>query len=272
MRAVRSEDPSIEWPAPASRSIAGNLLPRDAEVSHESTSWRRWNLWIISVLAAAAMSLPIVNVFVDPFDLFMVSPLGSGPTTSQRLHLVSALRKGMPDVLLLGDSIVGINDPRQMLDGTRSWTSAYNASVFMASAVDIRDIAKFVAAQRVKPKLVVVALDSYMFTGQPQGDTLMLKMPPEISHEGFTRFWTQALFAPSVFQAIDKISDKFGAERSVAFDLALGHYSRPSLDREMAGVTFWLCPAGVCRRSAIDGTVSSRARRSWLLSAKPRPS
>lgn len=205
---------------------------RTASLPAQQAGWHRWNRRLLYSLAAIAATLPVVNVCVDPFDLFMVSPIGTGPYLNQRLHHSRHLAVQAPEVLVLGDSIMGINDPSSLIEGS-SFRSAYNASVFMASAIDIREMSSFVARLQRKPKLVIVGLDTYMFSGQPQPDSFSIKMPPAISGQTEAQWWTQALFAPGLFPAYDKAVEKIAGHPSAVFDMAHGHYSRPQLDREI---------------------------------------
>ncbi|MBK6616709.1 hypothetical protein [Ottowia sp.] len=197
--------------------------------------WRSWNHKVISILVVAALALPLVNLVVDPFDLFMVTPMGTGPYTNQRLHHVRYLSAGRqaPDVLVLGDSIMGINDPGSLAAATQL-SSAYNASVFMASASDIRDMARFVATLPSKPKLIVVGLDTYMFSGQARPDSFSIKMPPQISGDAPIQWWTQALFAPTFSQSFDKVVEKMSGSPTARYNFETGHYSRPRTDRELS--------------------------------------
>jgi hypothetical protein len=213
--------------------MTGSSEKRAADAS--AAQWQRWNRRVLLALATIAATLPVINVAVDPFDIFMLSPIGTGPYMNQRCHHADLLRSGAvaPEVLVLGDSIMGINDPTLLVAGTR-YRSAYNASVFMASAVDIRDLAGFIARMDRKPKLVIVGLDTYIFSGQPQPDSFSIKMPPGISGQASAQWWTQALFAPGLFPAYDKAIEKLSGRPSAVFDTWRGHYSRPQLDAEIA--------------------------------------
>lgn len=209
-------------------------LAATVERDSDPSAWLRWNRKMLACLGIVAATLPVVNVVVDPFDIFMVSPIGTGPYLNQRLHHSRTLQSATqaPEVLILGDSIMGINDPSTVIAGT-GFRSAYNASVFMASAVDVRDLATFVSRLQRKPKLVVIAVDTYMFSGQPQPDSFSIKMPPDISGQGPAQWWMQALFAPGLFPAYDKATEKISGQPSAVFNTVDGHYSRPQLDAEI---------------------------------------
>lgn len=198
-----------------------------------TTAWRRWNITLLSCLGIAAVALPVLNLTVDPYDLFG-SPFGPGPTTNQRAAHVRALTSpsGRFDVWLAGTSVMGINDPRlvdELVPGARS----YNMSMFLGTARDIVDLMRALGEQSISPKVLVVGIDPFLFLPQPRQPRIEFQMPPLVSGESSLRWWSRALFAPSAMQMVGKALDRLHDLPSVRIDTARGHYELPALSERL---------------------------------------
>lgn len=175
------------------------------------------------------LMVPFSNLVIDPYDVFGISPIGAGATTNQRYqHVRRLLDPAQPiDVLLLGDSVMGINDPRMLVD-VFPGQSVYNASFFMATAVDIaRMLDATLGRSSRPPSLIVVGLDPLLFVDKGETPSAQMRMPPPVTGEPTLAFYRSMLLASSAFHSTHKLAEKLKDTPSLIFDRQFGHYQLP---------------------------------------------
>lgn len=171
-----------------------------------------------------------INVLIDPFDLFGVSPLSQGPSLNQRFHHIRYLsdNPGKFNVLMMGTSITGIIDPR-VVDAIVPGARTYNMGFFLATPSDLLKAAKYLHAHNVLPQRVIVGVDTFLFVARDPSLRHQFKFPPEVTDESAANWWLEATFSSSGSQAVNKIFDHFSSTPSVTFDLERGNYHLPRL-------------------------------------------
>ena len=172
--------------------------------------------------------MPAVNIAVDPYDLFGVTPLAAGPYTNQRFAQIRKLVRepAKYNTLLMGTSITGIIDP-QVIDQLVPGARAYNASFFLATASDLLLVARHLQSQGALPAQVIVGLDPFLFLTRNQDLQYEFMFPPEVEGRSSFTWWADAAFASSFFQAFTKLIDLAQSPRSVVFNRDNGSYSLP---------------------------------------------
>jgi hypothetical protein len=199
-----------------------------------STAWRRWSARVTAAAIGFGLLVPATNLLVDPYDVFGTSPIGFGVTTNQRFHHARRLMENPSpvDVLLLGDSVMGINDPRQLQHLFPDRT-VYNGSFFMASMVDLSQF--FEATLRTKrPQIVLVGLDPFLFVDKGARLSTQMTMPPSVTGGSALAFWREMTLASSAFQSVNKVVESLKSVPSIRFDPVHGHYELPELNHRIA--------------------------------------
>lgn len=210
-------------------------LPQLASAtSPETVAWPVWNRRVLASLIAILLALPVSNLLIDPYDVFEISPIGPGVTTNQRFqHVHRLLDRSRPiDILLMGDSVMGINDPivlAQVLPGK----TIYNASFFMATVLDIEQMLAATLAKTTAPTLVVVGLDPLLFVEKGDVSSAQMRMPPEVTGETKASFFRSMLLASSAFHSAHKLLEKVSTTPSLEFDRKFGHYRLPELNTQI---------------------------------------
>lgn len=195
-------------------------------------SWPQWSKRCLALLLIAGLAVPAVNLVVDPFDLFRLGIVPSGPYTNQRYHHTKTLveHPGRFNLLLLGTSVMGITPVRAaevVVPGAR----AYNAGFFMASASDLRQLVKHLDAKGALPLNALIGIDPYLFAPRPDDLSYEFKFPADVAGESDIEWWSDAVFASSTSQVFTKLIDVAGPVRSVAFDFETGAYSLPKSEQ-----------------------------------------
>ena len=203
-------------------------LPCDSLPVPNSTAWLRWNRLVLGACLVACLAPLLINVLVDPYDLFRVSSIGIGPSLNQRFQHIRTLEANPSrfNVLMMGTSVMGINDPRlvdQLVPGAR----AYNMGFFVASPSDLLSAAKYLNSKGALPKHVIVGVDTFLFVGRDAALRQQFRFPAEVEHQASASWWLDALFSSSLSQSVSKVVESFGATRPVAYDLERGNYSLP---------------------------------------------
>ena len=192
----------------------------------------KWVAWIksVAVLLCFAILIPVlINVLIDPYDLFRVSPLGTGPALNQRFQGIRMLEKNPRrfNVLLMGTSIMGINDPA-VVDRLVPGAHTYNLGFFLATSSDLLEAAKYLQQHDELPSHIIVGVDTFLFVTRDAQLRQQFLFPPEVQGKSAINWWFDAAYASSIPQAFNKVIDRFGTYRSVTFNLDRGYYSLPS--------------------------------------------
>jgi hypothetical protein len=193
--------------------------------------WRTWNRVVLAVIGFAC-AIPIcVNVLIDPYDLFRVSPIGIGPSLKQRVHHIRHLESnaGRFNVLLMGTSVMGLADPR-VVDQEVPGARAYNMSFFVASPTDMLRASKYLATKGALPKRVVVGLDTFLFVRREAFLPKQFALPAEVSGESKIAWWTDAAYTTSITTAVGKLVESSREVPAIVYDLDRGNYSLPRSD------------------------------------------
>lgn len=195
-------------------------------------TWPQWSRRCLALLLIAGSVVPAVNVVVDPFDLFELGVVPAGPYTNQRFHHSKTLveHPGRYNLLLLGTSIIGVTPPSAVAAVVPE-ARAYNAGFFMATASDLVVMVKQLQAAGALPLNVVIGIDPYLFAARPADLSYEFKFPAEATGDSEFTWWSDAVFASSLSQAVTKLIDLSGPVRSVQFDTATGAYSLPKAER-----------------------------------------
>ncbi|MBK6616710.1 hypothetical protein [Ottowia sp.] len=191
--------------------------------------WGRHNRIVISLLTVAVAIPLALNILVDPFDLFRVSPLGIGPFQNQRVRHITYLDEHPSrfNVLLMGTSIMGINSPsvvEKLVPGSR----AYNMAFFLATPTDLLLAAKHLARTGALPSHVIVGVDSFLFVPRESTLSQQFRFPAVIERVSEGSWWMEAGFASSFSQVANKLFDSTSELHSVVYDQARGNYSLPA--------------------------------------------
>lgn len=216
--------------------------------------WSRFNRIVLSLCLAAAVTVPALNLTIDPYDVFGTGLLGPASTTNERVakaRFVVAQPNAF-DTMIMGSSIAGVIDPRLLAAGG----TAYNFSFFSATPGDILKTLQMLERARHLPRRLYVALDPIMFT-RPVPGAPQMRLPPEASGERAWTFWRDYLFAGSTSALIAKVSERLADVRGVVFDLQSGAYSLPGHEREAVRD-----PAAYARRR-VDGSSVPLAPGWW---------
>lgn len=219
---VRSEGEEL---TPSTLAIIPML---DRGPKRSSDHWGAWNRLVLALLGLACLISPAINIGVDPYDLFRVSPIGIGPSLDQRyqhIRLLESNPKGF-NVLMMGTSVMGINDPRlvdQLVPGAR----AYNMGFFVASPSDLLSAAKYLNSKGALPKHVIVGVDTFLFVARDAALRQQFRFPAEVDDESAMAWWLDAAFSSSLPQSMSKVVESFRSLPSVKFDLERGNYSLP---------------------------------------------
>lgn len=197
--------------------------------SAKSRSWSSWNVMVIFLIAVAIAIPAAINVFVDPYDLFRVSPLGFGPALNQRFQHIRYLTENSKrfNVLMMGTSIMGINDPR-VVDRLVPGARAYNMGFFLATSSDLLEAARFLKRTNALPDQVIVGVDTFLFVARDAELRQQFRFPPEVEGKSAFTWWLEATFSSSLPQAANKVFDSFNRLPSVSFNRELGFYSLPA--------------------------------------------
>jgi hypothetical protein len=198
---------------------------------HGNLAWASWNR-IVAVLLAIAVAIPaVINIVIDPYDLFGVSPLGYGPALNQRFQHIRYLTKNPRrfNVLLMGTSIMGINDPR-VVDHLVPGARTYNMGFFLATASDLLEAASFLKRQDALPEYVIVGVDTFLFVARDAELRQQFRFPPEVEDRSALNWWLEAAFSSSLPQAANKVFDSFNSLPSVSFNRERGYYSLPTAE------------------------------------------
>ena len=194
-------------------------------------AWRMWNRMVLAALGVAC-AIPIcVNVLIDPYDLFRVSPIGIGPSLNQRVQHIRHLESnaGRFNVLLMGTSVMGLADPR-VVDEEVPGASAYNMSFFVASPTDMLRASEYLATRGALPKRVVVGLDTFLFVRRDASLPKQFALPAEVSGESKVAWWTDAAYTTSITTAVSKLVESSREVPAIVYDLDRGNYSLPRSD------------------------------------------
>ena len=193
--------------------------------------WRTWNRLVLLVLTIACAIPVCVNVLVDPYDLFRVSPVGTGPSLNQRFHHIRHLQSsvGRFNVLLMGTSVMGLADPR-VVDKEVPGASAYNMSFFVASPTDMLRASEYLAMKGALPKRVVVGLDTFLFVRRDASLPKQFSLPAEVTGESKIAWWADAAYTTSITTAVSKLVESSLAVPPIVYDLDRGNYSLPRSD------------------------------------------
>lgn len=200
-------------------------------IQPEVFAWRKWNRMVLAALGVAC-AIPIcVNVLIDPYDLFRVSPIGIGPSFNQRVHHIRHLESnaGRFNVLLMGTSVMGLADPR-VVDQEVPGARAYNMSFFVASPTDMLRASKYLATKGALPTRVVVGLDTFLFVRREASLPKQFALPAEVSGESKIAWWTDAAYTTSITTAVSKLVESSREVPAIVYDLDRGNYSLPRSD------------------------------------------
>lgn len=201
------------------------------QVIHPDVSaWRTWNRVVLAVLGVAC-AIPIcVNVLIDPYDLFRISPIGVGPSLNQRVHHIRHLEsKAGFNVLLMGTSVMGLADPR-VVDEEVPGAKAYNMAFFVASPTDLLRASQYLAMKGSLPKRVVVGLDTFLFVRRDAPLPKQFALPAEVSGESKFAWWMDAVYTTSITTAVSKLVELSREVPAIVYDLDRGNYSLPRSD------------------------------------------
>jgi hypothetical protein len=189
-------------------------------------NWTSFNRWCLGAVITAAAFVPLVNVVVDPYDVFGTGLVRMASTANERVFKTRHLLDSPPyDVLLMGSSVTGVIDTRVLA------TRAYNASFFSATPGDILAILKALDRHGRLPKTLLIGLDPFMFT-VPRPKAGQMRMPPEAGQATRWQFWRDYVFAGSAGAIAGKLIEARQTHPGVAFDQRYGHYRLARLDAE----------------------------------------
>jgi len=192
--------------------------------------WKRFTRLVGLILLAAALSVPVLNIVVDPFDVFQTGVLPAGSTLNERVNksrhvLGTSLRY---DTMIFGSSLAGVIDP-SLLPGSRS---AYNFSFFSATPGDVLKILEMLEQAERLPAHIYIGLDPFMFMAPVPGAPQM-RLPPASGGAAWWPFWRDYLFAASFSSLIAKVRDASRDVPRIAFDVPTGAYRMPWYDHEI---------------------------------------
>jgi hypothetical protein len=192
--------------------------------------WKRFTQFVGLLLLSAALSVPVLNVVVDPFDVFQTGILPSGSTLNERVnksrHVLGSSRKY--DSMIFGSSMAGVIDPA-VLPGSRT---SYNFSYFSATPGDVLKTLEMLERGDRLPAHIYIGLDPFMFMAPVPGAPQM-RMPPAAGDTAWWPFWRDYLFAASFSSLIAKLKESSREVPRIAFELATGAYRMPWDDHKI---------------------------------------
>jgi hypothetical protein len=214
--------------ADAARS-SGSPAPLSA---HQGLVWRRWNRSMLAIATAAALSVPALNLFIDPYDVFGTSPLGAGSLSNQpfqHLRVLGAKGHGF-NTVVLGTSVAGIADPRDVDTALGGGARTYNAGVFLASPSDLRLMVGHLQRAGTLPERLVIGLDPFLLLPRPRHVPFQFTLPSAALGRGEIAWLPEALFAASVPHMASKVVEWATGLRSVVLDPERGGYRLPLVE------------------------------------------
>lgn len=196
--------------------------------------WRKWNVIVLFLFVISACLPAAVNVGIDPYDLFCVSPIGIGPQLNQRFHHIRRLESKPQkfNVLMMGTSVMGLADPRVIDEEVRG-AKAYNMSFFVASPSDLLLASEYLWRRGALPSRVIVGVDTFLFQRRPASLPKQFSFPAEVSGESTTAWWMDAIYSASFKHSLTKAAELIPSAPPILYDLDRGNYTLPRSNAAM---------------------------------------
>ncbi len=189
--------------------------------------WKRFNTMAVALIVIAALMPPVLNVVVDPYEVFGSKLVRISSTANERVlkarYLLS--RHTAYDALVMGSSVTGV------IPATALGDRAYNASFFSATPSDVRLMMQMLHTHGRLPRRIYIGLDPFMFTA-PKTKAPQLKLPTAASGESRWSFWRDYLFAASGGAIVGKLIESAQDQPGVAFNESDGSYRLARFDLE----------------------------------------
>lgn len=188
----------------------------------------RFPMQLALSLLFATLSLPAINLVIDPTEIFGTRLLPHRFQVNDRFQKFQYLLEGCGACtgFLLGSSRMGYTDPA-LFDGLLSRGRCYNMNISSANAWDYLQFARYLQRKQRKPELLVVQLD----LTQEFGDRGRYQHHPDFSGETRFRFYFENLFSIAYQSLLGKLWYNLRDKDSTEFNWEKGQRSRPDADR-----------------------------------------
>lgn len=179
--------------------------------------------WNKAVVAGVGLSLAFVmgfNYVVDPYEVFHSGFVKPGTPTNERYNKAEfLLTKGKSfDTLIMGSSVMGAYEPKWLTDITPD-KHVYNASFLGGLPIDALKVLKTISANGNGVKEIYMGIDLFPFMQAEDSKSPSKSHHYKVSGESKVSFYSDFLFASSLWHGGNKIMGEFTKVPNIRFDL-----------------------------------------------------
>ncbi len=197
-------------------------------------SWSVWNRGVGIGLVAAAASVAIFNVVLDPYSVLRTGDwLRQGYNLNERFRKVEHLREniGKHDSFILGASTMGlfpIDVPTSMRPGS-NW---YNLSFLAGTPPEALHALKYLKSQGQPIKEVMYGIDIFAFRKAEASKEMWKREHPLVTGESWANWYKVHLFASSFSFGVERVLHNTHENPRLFFDVdGTGRYYLPRWDK-----------------------------------------
>jgi hypothetical protein len=171
---------------------------------------RTWFRLALVGVGAVVASLISINVVIDPYDYFHLSPLAAEVQTNERVWKIDYLAKHRDefDAYILGSSIASQIDPG--LAGELTGDRFYNLTMSGGNAYDFRLYLEYMIRNGYPIKRLLVIYDLALFWNYGESGREYERLHPRVSGDSTIEFYASYLTRIHFWGTLDKLRANLG--------------------------------------------------------------
>ncbi len=192
-------------------------------------SWSKWRNWFAAVFFLGLLTVPALNVIIDPFEVFGTNALPFTVANANMRQLKVERMEGREyDLLIAGSSVTQMLDPRWIAGRDKE---SYNIAAFSVDTAVLNVSVKYAAKHLRDQGKLIIGVDPAMFIGGgPRNGAY--RLPYRVTGESPFSWYAEYAFAASAKEMFYKLANVVGGD-NIWLDLEYGHYRVVRWDEEM---------------------------------------
>jgi len=197
-------------------------------------AWRTNVIITSTIIALAFICVALVNLFIDPYNIFHLSSIREGYTSNDRFNKIEHIlsRPDKYDSVIVGSSRMGVFTPKQ-IEQFRPGKRYYNLSVYGGDALDIKRMLQTLINENVQLKEVFMGIDLFPYIQAKQSANPSYRHHPRVTGESRLHYFSRYLFAPSLFHSALKLYHQRKLTPDIVVDYQTGTFQLPDYDRRI---------------------------------------